>query len=480
MRIRCASRFWTILVLALTACGGTSGPGGSGPTGDLSNPRGSPWSSPTLVADGVFYPQVTADGEGNILLVWEQGPTDWRNDYYAESVWAKRFVPGSGWGPSEKLWDLGHLGPLNPLNPRVAVLPSGDAIVAWSVRDKTGAVWVDAFDPASGWSPPLRLAETEYRVPGFAIVPKPPMVAAGGDGAFVVFNKDGCTRPTPPTCAVYTYAVHASRWSLKDGFSSPQLVLQAVGERAAADTEGGAFVVGRVPYRGEGLAVARFEAKRGWLPADVLSVTGLAEVWGQAIDSTGSDRIFSSVYEELSVSSSSYSLWDTSFRPGSSWEPPQRIGSSSLRIVGDPTVSWDQNGGAAAVWAQLSPSGIWASRLDSSGPWGEPQALETDASARCPAVASDGSGGFLVAWRQDDTKVSSIWSTGFSQQGWSRPVLVHTVFAAAAWSVGCPMLAATPDGHSLMFWQQTSTAWPPGLRPATGDRAVYMSRFESE
>jgi len=257
-------------------------------------------------------------------------------------------------------------------------------------------------------------------------------------------------------------------------------VLQAVGERAAADTEGGAFVVGRVPYRGEGLAVARFEAKRGWLPADVLSVTGLAEVWGQAIDSTGSDRIFSSVYEELSVSSSSYSLWDTSFRPGSSWEPPQRIGSSSLRIVGDPTVSWDQNGGAAAVWAQLSPSGIWASRLDSSGPWGEPQALETDASARCPAVASDGSGGFLVAWRQDDTKVSSIWSTGFSQQGWSRPVLVHTVFAAAAWSVGCPMLAATPDGHSLMFWQQTSTAWPPGLRPATGDRAVYMSRFESE
>jgi len=438
---------------------------------------------------------VTVDGAGNILLVWEQGPTDWRKDYYAESVWAKRFVPGSGWGPSEKLWDLGHLGSLYPLNLRVATLPSGDAIVAWSVRDKTGAVWVDAFDPASGWSPPLRLAEAAYcRYLGTLVIPQSPVVAANGaDGGFVAFTRDGCcARPTSPaTCALgaSTYETYASRWSLKDGFSSPLLVLQGPLTRGdaliTADAAGNAFVA-RVRYpdlheQWNVLSFARFEAKRGWLPPDDLPVPNLAGVWALAADPAGNAQVLWSRTESTSVNSTSYRLWAASFRPGFGWGSSQRIGSSSLSIVGDPTVSWDQNGGAAAVWAQLSPSGIWASRLDSSGAWGEPQALQTDASARCPALTSDGTGGFLAAWRQDDTKASSIWAARFSpQQGRRQPVLVHAIFAAAAWSVGCPMLAATPDGHSLLFWQQSSIARLPGVRPATGDRAVYMSRFESE
>lgn len=471
------------LDLLASACGGSRSP---------TAPAESPWSPPVFVVDSVFNPQLAVDGGGNMLLVWEYGPNDSRT-YFGQSVWAKRFVPGSGWGSSETLWDLGHLGPLGSLDPRVAVSPSGGAIVAWSVRDVTGAVWVDVFDPSSGWSAPLRLVEAAY-CGNRLVIPQTPVVAAdGAEGGFVVFTKDGCcTQPTSPTtCAAgaTAYETYASRWSLKDGFSPPQSVLphpQARGGAlVAADAAGNAFVA-RVLYpeihnqsSAAVLAVARFDAKRGWLPPDDLPVPDLAGLWALATDRAGNAHVLWTRYDSVSQSSASYTLWAASLGPSIGWASPQRIGSSHLSIVGDVTAAWDQNGGAAAVWAQLSPAGIWASRLDSSGMWETPQALQDDASARCPAVVADGSGGLVAAWQQTDAEASSMWAARFSQpQGWDRPVLVARALVASAWSLGCPMLAATPDGDSLLFWQQISTAWPPGLRPATGDRAVYMSRLE--
>jgi hypothetical protein len=437
--------------------------------------------------DDVFYPQVAVDGAGNVLLVWEWGPDD--RAYSGQRIWAKRFVKGTGWAPSEMLWDIGQLARLGTLDPRIAVSGSGAAIVAWSLDGDS--VWVDLFDPSSGWRGPARLAEREYLGNQDPLFPKAARVAAGGaDRGVVVFTKDNrCIQPTGPnTCAecASAYETYASRWSLTNGVSSPELALQSTCPLARADAlvasnaAGNAFVTRTLD---SGIPLARLDERGGWLPEDVLSDANVFVVWALAVDQAGDAHVLWSRTESTSISSVTYSLWAASFRPRIGWESPRRIGSPELSIVGDVTTASNPHGGAAAVWAQLSPPGVWVSRLESSGAWTTPESLQGDASAECPAVVSDGSGGFVVAWRQAryDPAVSSIWASRFSSaQGWGKPVLVDTTLVGSTWSLGCPILAATNDGHPLLFWQRSSTAYPPGLRPSTGDRAVYMSRLEGE
>lgn len=475
----------SVLALAEIACGspsGSAGGGAVGPPGD----GGSPWSEATFVVDDVFYPQVAADGGGNVFLVWEWGSDD--RAYSGRRIWAKRFVKGIGWAPSEMLWDIGQLAREGTLDPRIAVSGSGAAIVAWSFYGDS--VWVDLFDPSSGWKGPVRLAEREYLRNQNPLFPKAAMLAADGDGGVVVFTKDGrCVQPTGPnTCAecASAYETYASRWTLTDGLSSPELALRSTCPLALADSlvasnaAGDAFVTRTLDSE---IRLARLDERRGWLPEDVLSDRHVFAVWALAVDQAGAAQVLWSRTESTSISSVSYSLWAASFRPQIGWESPQRIGSPGLSIVGNVTTARDPQGGAAAVWAQLSPPGVWVSRLESSGAWTTPQALQGDASAECPAVVSNGSGGFVVAWQQAqyDPAVSSIWASRFSPtQGWAKPILVDTTVVGSTWFLGCPLLAATTDGHPLLFWQRTSTAYPPGLRPSTGDRAVYMSRLDGE
>jgi hypothetical protein len=387
------------------------------------------------------------------------------------------------------LWDIGQLAREGTLDPRIATSGSGAAIVAWSFYGDS--VWVDLFDPSSGWRTPFRLAEREYLGDQDPLFPKAAMVAAdGADGGVVVFTKDGrCLQPTGPnTCAecASAYETYASRWSLTYGVSSPELALQCTCPLARADAlvasnaAGKTFVTRTLDSE---IPLARLDERRGWLPEDVLSDRNVFAVWALAVDQAGDAHVLWSRTESNSIPADTYSLWAASFRPQIGWESPQRIGSPELSIVGNVTTAWDPQGGAAAVWAQFSPPGVWVSRLESSGAWTTPQALQGDASAECPAVVSDGSGGFAVAWQQAqyDRAVSSIWASRFSPtQGWAKPILVTTTLVGSTWSLGCPILAATNDGHPLLFWQRTSTAYPPGLRPSTGDRAVYMSRLESE
>jgi hypothetical protein len=463
--VRRHSRLWLVFALAHTACGGSGELTGAG-----SGPAEPSWSAPQLVLDGVFRAEVATDDVGTILLGWEEG-YNVRNSYSGQSVWAKRFVPESGWGPSQMLYDRGR-GQRGGLSLQVAVSSSGGAVAAWSVDYE--ALWVDMFDPTSGWSTPVRLAEVEYWSGLYPVFPRFPVVAAGGaDAGFVAFNRTGCTRRgTENTCAVTTYATYASRWSLKDGLSSPEVVLQAPlahPEPAllAADGAGNAFLA-EVEYPslsfGAVIAVARFDATQGWLSPVVFPAPNQHGVFAEALvtEPTGNALVLWSFGEGT--------LWAASFHPSIGWVPPHRVDSSNSTVRPNyATAAWDRNGGAAVVWLQRAPSSLWASRLDSFGAWGTPQALQTDTSAYCPAVAAHGSQGFVAAWSQID----AIWAARFTpRQGWGKPVLV-----AAAGSVGCPMLAATPDGHSLLFWEQSLE--PPS--PA-GDKGkqVYMSRLDSQ
>ncbi len=266
---------------------------------------------------------------------------------------------------------------------------------------------------------------------------------------------------------------YASRWSLKDGFSSPEVVVQGAGLAFAADSAGNAFVATVVnPYpQPAAVAVARFDTNRGWLPPVVLRSDeqgGDVHLLALATDPTGNALVL----WDLAGVDNYEALYAASFRPSVGWGSPHRI---DLNPSLEGTTAWNERGEAAVVWPQRSPSRLWASRLDSAGEWGTPQALQADASVWCPAVESDGSGGFIAAWLQGElnTKSRATWAARFSpRQGWGVPALV-----ASATSVACPVLAATPDGHPLLFWRQsTEEPSPAGF----SGWQVYMSRLVDE
>lgn len=89
-------------------------------------------------------PRVTVEPNGNAIAVWSQfagSPT--RTE---QSVWSNRFTPGVGWGSAERfgIEDVAH-------ELRVAMAPSGEAIVVWQGYGYPASVWSNRHTPGVGW-----------------------------------------------------------------------------------------------------------------------------------------------------------------------------------------------------------------------------------------------------------------------------------------------------------------------------------------
>lgn len=106
---------------------------------------GAGWGTATLIEAGegdAYSPRVGMDGGGNAIAVW------WQRDGAAWNVFANRYVPGTGWGTgspiktgSEDAWDV-----------HVAVDELGNAVAVWQQWD--GMIWsvfANRYVVGSGW-----------------------------------------------------------------------------------------------------------------------------------------------------------------------------------------------------------------------------------------------------------------------------------------------------------------------------------------
>jgi len=90
------------------------------------------------------WPEVTADPDGNVIAVWDESSNGVR------SIWANRYVVGSGWGTATLLEnnDVNYA-----LDQRVATDPAGNAIVVWyQGSNSIFNIWASQFSPDNGWS----------------------------------------------------------------------------------------------------------------------------------------------------------------------------------------------------------------------------------------------------------------------------------------------------------------------------------------
>ncbi len=93
--------------------------------------------------------RIGADANGNVFVIWDQiggGPEG--------GLWSARYVRGSGWQPAQQL-ATDYAG-----SKALHVSPSGTAMVVYSRTERAGApalVWARRFVPGTGWSAATRL-----------------------------------------------------------------------------------------------------------------------------------------------------------------------------------------------------------------------------------------------------------------------------------------------------------------------------------
>jgi uncharacterized protein with GYD domain len=131
-------------------------------------------------------PRVAVDGSGNALAVWSQFDTG-SSSY---NLWANRYEAGSGWGTAELIESNG--GSVNSLSgvPDVAADEHGNALVVW-IHQNSGvlSVWANRYVAGTGWGTEELLESVDT---GDA---KLPAIAIDDSGrAMAVWYQDDATR----------------------------------------------------------------------------------------------------------------------------------------------------------------------------------------------------------------------------------------------------------------------------------------------
>ena len=115
--------------------------------------RSEGWRSPERIetnsASRASGLQVAVDPNGNAVAVWAH------SDGTRYDIWSNRYTPGTGWGMAERI-EVNDLG--DAREPRIAVNPSGNAVVVWKQPDGTSEkIWSNRYTPRSGWGAAERI-----------------------------------------------------------------------------------------------------------------------------------------------------------------------------------------------------------------------------------------------------------------------------------------------------------------------------------
>src|SRR6266550_4434710 len=110
---------------------------------------GQGWGTATLMEanpnDG-SEPWVAADKNGNAMAVWRQ----YKGVQPDPSIWANRYVVGTGWGTPTRIDSSDR----NGQDPALAVNGNGDAIAVWHQWDDAGvaiSIWANEYVAGQGW-----------------------------------------------------------------------------------------------------------------------------------------------------------------------------------------------------------------------------------------------------------------------------------------------------------------------------------------
>ncbi len=348
------------------------------------------WSGPTVIDSGsgsAIMPHVGVDGSGNFIVVWIQ------LDGSHESIYANRYVPGTGWGTAALI----ETGAGNAYAPRVAVNASGVAVAVWHQYDSTGFrndIYANRYIPGTGWGTAERIETGDGDAESARVA-----IDVNGNAVAVWKQRNGSDS---------FHSIFANRYAAGSGWGSAQL-LEAL-DYAVDEPE--------VAIDGSGNAVA---------------------VWYQRDAALGP-----------------YKIWAARYAVGSTWGTAQAISSGS-ESAATPRVGMDASGNALVVWYQYQgvPTSILAARYVAGTGWSLPVAIESGSgTAFDPDIAVNSSGNAVAVWKQHDYTTYSVYANQYTAgSGWGTAGLIEAIDFEA----DDPAVAINNSGSAVALWRQRNS-----------------------
>ncbi len=304
---------------------------------------GSGWGTAELIetddAGPAANPHVATDPNGNVITVWLQ------SDGTRNSIWANRYVAGSGWGTAELIeTDDG-----SAYGPQVAMDAGGNATAVWYQDDGTrDNVWANRYDASSGWGT-AELLETDTEdanLPQIAMDP-------GGHAIAVWWQDDGTQ-----------YNIWANRYVAGSSWGTAELIETddagpAWEPQVAMDTEGNAIAVWK-HFDGTryNIWANRYVAGLTWGAAELIETeVGEAEDPQIAMDQNGN---------AIAVWEQQTNIWANRYDASSGWGTAEMIETDDAGVDEYPQVAMDSGGNGVAVWHEWDGTrfNIWANRFE--------------------------------------------------------------------------------------------------------------------
>ncbi len=228
-------------------------------------------ASATLIESGAgiaAIPQIAIDGSGNAIAVWQQ------NDGSYDSIYANRYVAGSGWGTAV-LVESSSTG--NAASPQIAADSNGNAMAVWFQSDGTyDSIYANRYTVGSGWGT-AGLIESDS-----AGAASNPQVAIEGSGnALAVWEQSDGTRIN----------ILSNRYTSGSSWGSAELIESddtgSAGNAHIAVNSGGHAMA--VWEQGNNILANHYTAGSGWGSAELIETddTGGTSNPQVAMDSDG-------------------------------------------------------------------------------------------------------------------------------------------------------------------------------------------------
>jgi hypothetical protein len=219
----------------------------------------------------------------------------------------------------------------------------------------------------------------------------------------------------------------------------------------------------------------RYDTTSGWGSSSSIPTVGSGYV-SQPVLAAGPQGTAFALWMESEYTSTTMSLWVSSFETGTGWTAAQPIQDIPNIGFGSYTIAVDGSGNALAVWTQyVVYSGIYtlmARRYEAGVGWGPVETLMPDDDAYPPQVAFDAAGNALVVWGDISGSSRRIVSRRYNMSvGWEAIETLIEVPADTD-SIDELHLAMNPGGNAVLVWMRAGNSgfdiWADLFSPGDG------------
>lgn len=357
---------------------------------------GSGWGTAEMIetnSGSTTVPRIEVDANGNAIAVWTQ------DDGTHYNVWANRYVVGSGWGTAELIENI-DTGDARQL--QLAVDANGNAIAIWQdyIGSFNASIWANRYEPGTGWGTAVLLENK-----AFDDATNPDIAFDNNGNAIAVWCQER-TYNTPITESVY-----AARYVSGVGWGAPVQIdntpdwRSTYNPKIAFDSNNNAIVTWEYYNNGD---ITTIYANRYNAVSDIW---GTPELIGNNIGSeTGIEIGFDDNDNALVVwrqdNNGVLSLWNNRYVAGSGWGTAEVI-ETNQNFAGI-SYKMDVNANGNAILLMSHHGGLQENRYVAGSGWGSASLIDSTVPyATSLDVEFDSNGSAVAIWRTQNGNIAS-------------------------------------------------------------------------